>query len=289
MQNRTLQLINVSEIHFMKSIYLLSLTLLLAANQLVAQKIKIKGSDTMLPLTQQLAEEFMKRNIDASVSTSGGGSLHGISALVAGTTDIAQSARELSAEEKKHLKEAGINFTETIIAYDALAVIIHPSNKVSKLTIKQLEDIFDGIITNWKEVGGADKKIVLYSRGTSSGTYDFFREHVLSNKPFAQTAILLPATGAIAQSVSQTEGGIGYVGLAYLDKTVKAVQISGDNGKTYAAPSAETVKDKTYPISRPLYYIYPDNLKETISPFIEYVTSYSGQNIVMKSGYVTVK
>ncbi len=243
----------------------------------------------MLPLTQLLAEEYMKRNIDASILITGGGSVTGISALLAETIDIAESARKLTEEEKQKLTEAGKPVTETTVAYDALAVIVNPQNKVGELTIQQLKEIFTGRINNWKEVGGEDMKIVIFSRQPSSGTYDFFKEHILSNKNFASAALQMPATGAIAQSVSQDPGAIGYVGLAYLDKTLKPVKISGDKGATYIAPSVESVKNKTYPISRPLFYIYPQRLKETISPFVDFVLSSAGQQLVLKTGYVPVR
>ena len=273
----------------MKIKVLILIIALITANQSFAQKIRIKGSDTVFPLTQMLAEEYMKRNIDASIVISGGGSGTGISALLSGTTDITQSARELSADEKLKLKNEDITVTEMIIAYDALAVIVNPENKVTQLTIQQLEAIFTGAVTNWKEVGGSDMEIVVFSRETSSGTYDFFKDHELNGKNFTASAILMPATGAIVQSVSQVKGGIGYVGLAYLDRTLKPIEVSDDKGKTYIAPSVETVKDKSYPIARPLYYIFPDSLKDAISPFIGFVLSQSGQQIVLKAGYVPVR
>jgi phosphate transport system substrate-binding protein len=273
----------------MKKISICLIVILSITNQIFAQKLKIKGSDTMLPLTQMLAEEYMKRNIDASIIISGGGSVPGITALQNGTIDIAESAREITPEEKKLFEKAQISITDTIIAYDALAVIVNPSNQVSQLTMQQLEAIFTGNITNWKDLGGSDAKIVIYSREASSGTYDFFKEHVLNSKAFAKNALCMPATGAIAQSVSQDVNAIGYVGLAYLDKTVKPIKVSGDKGNTFVAPSVESVTDKSYPISRPLYYIFRSSLKDALSPYIEFVLSASGQKLVLKSGYVSVK
>ena len=145
----------------------------------------------------------------------------GISALMEGTTDIAMASRKMKFDERMKLQEAGKKTKEEVIAYDALAVVVHPSNKVSNLTREQLEGIFTGKIKNWKEVGGADMKIVAYSRETSSGTYEFFKESVLKNKNYMNGILSMPATGAIIQSVSQTKGAIGYVGLAYLNKEVK--------------------------------------------------------------------
>jgi phosphate transport system substrate-binding protein len=260
----------------------------LFATSMQAQKVsfKIKGSDTVLPLTQKEAEVYMKKYPGSSIMVTGGGSGVGISSLLSGTTDIAQSSRSLKLDEKMKLNEAGKAFKETIIAYDALAVIVNPSNKVTKLTREQLEGIFTGKITNWKEVGGEDAKMVVYSRETSSGTYEFFKEHVLNKKNYATSALLMPATGAIVQSVSQTKGAIGYVGLAYIEKSVRAIQVSYDKGKTFVSPSVETAKNKTYPITRPLYYYYLSTTEKNISPYIKFVLSAEGQKIVLAEGYV---
>ena len=265
------------------------LFVLVAFSQANAQKLKIKGSDTVLPLTQIEAEEYMKKNAGASIMVTGGGSGVGIAALMNGTTDIAQSSRKLKLDEKLKLQDAGKAFKETIIAYDALAVIVSPSNKVSQLTREQLEGIFTGKITNWKQVGGDDLKMVVYSRETSSGTYEFFKEHVLKGKNFAPSALLMPATGAIVQSISQTKGAIGYVGLAYIEKDVKPLKVSFDKGKTFVSPSVETAKNKTYPITRPLYYYYLNSVEKTVSPYVNYILSATGQQLVLKSGYVPIK
>ena len=147
-------------------------------------QIKIKGSDTVLPLGQKEAEEFMKTNKGTTISVTGGGSGVGIAALIDNTTDIAASSRKMKIDEKLKISDAGRSFKETIIAYDALSVIVHPSNKVSKLTREQLEGIFTGKITNWKEVGGDDLKIIAYTRESSSGTYEFFKDHVLNKKNY---------------------------------------------------------------------------------------------------------
>lgn len=267
------------------------LTLLIAITKVDAQKtkLKIKGSDTVLPLTQKEAEEYMKKDAGASIMVTGGGSGVGIAALLNGTTDIAQSSRRLKLDEKLKLQEAGKAFKEVIVAYDGLAVVVHPSNKVNQLTREQLEAIYTGKITNWKDVGGENLKIVVYSRETSSGTYEFFKEHVLKNKNFASSALLMPATGAIVQSVSQTKGAIGYVGLAYLEKNIKPLKVSFDKGKVFVTPSVETAKNKTYPITRPLYYYYLNSIEKTVNPFVNYVLSPQGQQHVVKSGYVPVK
>ncbi|MEI6061153.1 MAG: phosphate ABC transporter substrate-binding protein [Bacteroidota bacterium] len=272
----------------MKKLVLIALSLVVLS-QVNAQKIKIKGSDTVLPLTQKEAEVYMKKTPEASIMVTGGGSGVGIAALLNGTTDIAQSSRSLKLDEKIKLQDAGKAFKETIIAYDALAVIVNPGNKVTQLTREQLEGIFTGKITNWKEVGGDDMKMVVYSRETSSGTYEFFKEHVLKGKNYASSALLMPATGAIVQSVSQTKGAIGYVGLAYIDKAVKSLKVSFDKGKTFVGPSVETAKNKTYPITRPLFYYYLNSSDKTVSPYVNFVLSPAGQDLVLKTGYVPLK
>ena len=145
---------------------------------------KIKGSDTVLPLSQKEAESYMKANPKNKITVTGGGSGVGIAALIDGTADIAQSSRKIKFMERKKIKDGGKTLNEVIVAYDALAIVVHPGNKVSNLTRAQLEAIFTGKITNWKEVGGADLKIVPYSRETSSGTYEFFKQSVLKNKNY---------------------------------------------------------------------------------------------------------
>ena len=258
--------------------------------QLFAQNVncKIKGSDTVLPLTQKEAEVFMKKYPGSSIMVTGGGSGVGLAALQNGTTDIAQSSRKMKLDEKMKLQDAGKVFTETIIAYDALAVIVNPSNKISQLTREQLESIYTGKVTNWKDVGGDDMNIVVYSRESSSGTFEFFKEHVLNKKNFAPTAMLMPATGAIVQSVSQTKGAIGYVGLAYLESDVKALKVSYDKGVTYVNPTVENAMNKTYPITRPLYYYYLNTTEKAVKPFVDFILSTDGQKIVKEVGYVPV-
>jgi len=256
-----------------------------------SQKVncKIKGSDTCLPLSQKEAEKFMKKSPGSTITVTGGGSGVGLAALISGTTDIAQSSRKMKMDERLKMQDAGKSFKETIIAYDAISIVVNPANTVNKLTREQLEGIFTGKIKNWKEVGGADLAIVVYSRETSSGTYEFMKEKVLNNKNFLSTALMMPATGAIIQSISQTKGAIGYVGLAYINKSVKALNVSFDKGKTYVTPSMETAKNKTYPITRPLYYYYLNSIEKAILPFINYILSPEGQQIVLSAGYVPIK
>ncbi|MCW3083356.1 MAG: phosphate transporter substrate-binding protein [Bacteroidetes bacterium] len=251
--------------------------------------ITLKGSDTVLPLGQKEAEDFMKKDTTASVTVVGGGSGVGITALVDGTTDIAMASRDLKTEEKLKFTEQKKDIQQITIAFDALSVVVNPENKVSQLTREQLEKIYTGEITNWKEVGGANEKIVAYSRESSSGTFEFFKEHVMNKKNYATTVLSMPATGAIVQSVSQTKGAIGYIGLAYETKEVKSIAVSYDQGKTYVAPSVAAAKDKTYPISRPLYYMYDKVNEAKVKTFVDYALSDEGQKVVSEIGYVPLK
>jgi len=269
----------------MKKLILSVLMLSTMASSFQAQKIK--GSDTVLPLAQKEAEVFGKK-FKKSVTVIGGGSGVGIAALIDGTTEVAMSSRKMKFDEKVKFQEAGKAVVEKIIAYDALAVIVNPSNPVSKLTRAQLEGIFTGKITNWKQVGGADLKIIPYSRESSSGTFEFFKEHILNNKNYVKSILSMPATGAIIQSISQTKGAIGYVGLAYVEKGVKALAVSFD-GKTFVMPSELNAKNKTYPVIRPLYFYMEKKNEAKSKPFVDFILSAEGQKIVEQVGYVPVK
>ena len=269
-----------------RSFVIATLWLTLAASSLQAQRIK--GSDTVLPIAQQTAERFMSTHPEARVTVTGGGSGVGISALLDHTTDIAMASRSIKFSEQMKAKSAGEDLEEVTVAYDALAVVVHPSNPVKQLTRQQLEDIFRGKTTNWKEVGGEDRKIVVYSRETSSGTYEFFKESVLKNKNYMSGSLSMPATGAIIQSVSQTKGAIGYVGLAYVSPRIKTLAVSYDNAN-YAAPTLENAISKKYPIVRPLFYYYNKKNEAQVAPLLKFVLSPEGQEIIKKSGYIPVK
>jgi phosphate transport system substrate-binding protein len=269
------------------SISLLAGIFLVAFAQSV--KIKIKGSDTVLPISQKEAEVYMKEHAGSSVTVVGGGSGVGIAALEDGSTDIAMSSRKLKMEEKMKFTDAKRNIKEVVVAYDALSIIVHPSNKISQLTREQLEEIFTGKITNWKEVGGDNMPIVVYTRESSSGTSEFMKEHVMSKKNFATSALSMPATGAIVQSVSQTKGAIGYIGFAYMEKTVKSLKVSFDKGANYIKPSVENAKSGKYPITRTLQYYYDAKSEQAVKPFIDFVLSKEGQKLVSEVGYITLK
>ncbi|MBE5034226.1 PstS family phosphate ABC transporter substrate-binding protein [Gallalistipes aquisgranensis] len=266
-------------------------TIFLAACGLCSavQAQRIKGSDTVLPLTQELSERFLKEHPSSEIVVTGGGSGVGLAALPENTTDIAMASRRIKFGEKMKFAKIGLEVKEVVVAYDALAVVVNPSNPVDRLTREQLEAIFRGKITNWKEVGGPDRRIVVYSRETSSGTYEFFKESVLSNKNYMSSILSMPATGAIIQSVRQTRGAIGYIGLAYLNPYVKALAVSYDGGRNYALPSVENAFDGSYPVVRPLYYYYDAAKEEQVAPFVSYILSQEGQRLVREEGFVPVR
>ncbi len=247
--------------------------------------LKLKGSDTGLPISQKLAEEYMKTPGTQAITVNGGGSGVGIAALLDGTTDIAISSRGLKLDEKLKFFQRKEDITTVVVAYDALAIIVNKANPLQQITRQQVEDIYTGKVTNWKELGGSDLKIVAYARETSSGTYEFFKEHVMAKKSYAKEALNLPATGAIVQSVGQTPGAIGYVGLAYLDPSLKVLPISYKEG-IFVGPSIETAKNGTYPVARPLYYFYPQNLEAKVKSFVAYCLSPQGQRGVASTGYI---
>ncbi len=269
-----------------KSVLLAACMCFISVSNLCAQRIK--GSDTVLPIAQQTAEAYMKLHPDARVTVTGGGSGVGISALLDGTADLAMASRAIKFSEKMKAKSTGRDIEEVAIAGDALAVVVHPSNPVDKLTRVQLENIFRGKITNWKEVGGEDRKIVVYSRETSSGTYEFFKESVLKNKNYMSGSLSMPATGAVIQSVSQTKGAIGYVGLAYVSPRIKALAVAYEEGD-YALPTPENALNGTYPIVRPLYYYYDRAQADKVKPLLDYILSPAGQGIIEKGGYIPVQ
>lgn len=271
-----------------RAAFLLLLALAVACNRGQDNALKIKGSDTVLPIAQRFAEVYAGVNPVTEISVTGGGSGVGIAALMENTTDIAMSSREIKLNEKLKLNTKGLGYKDPVIAYDALAVCVNPGNSVASLTREQLESIYTGKVRNWKDVGGTDMQIVVYSRESSSGTHEFFKEKVMNRNEFASDVLMMPATGAIIQSVSQTAGAIGYVGLAYVNSEVKALKVSYDQGQTYIEPTIENAISRLYPIVRPLYFIFLQDKESKVTPFISYIMSDTGQAEIKKLGFIPV-
>jgi phosphate transport system substrate-binding protein len=261
----------------MKRSLLLAAALLAPAISL-AGTTTVKGSDTMVVLAQRWAEAFMKKNPAKKVQVTGGGSGTGVAALINGTTDVANASRALKAEEKAKLPGA----VETTVARDGVAIYVHASNPVESLTVEQLKAIYLGDLTNWKQVGGRDAPIVLYSRENSSGTYVFLKEHVLKNEDFAPEAQTLPGTAAVVNAVSKEKNGIGYGGGAYA-RGVKELKVEG------IAPTKEAVLSGKYPLSRPLFVYTKAAPAGEVKDFIDFCLSAEGQKIVTDVGYFPVK
>ena len=250
--------------------------------------ITVKGSDTMVHLTSIWAEEFMKSHSNAEVSVTGGGSGTGIAALINGTTDICAASRPMMEKEKQLATEKGVHPKEFVVGKDGIAIIVHPENTVSTLTLRQLKRIFTGAVENWKEVGGKDQPILVFSRESSSGTYVFFQEHVLGKVDYTQAARLLPGTSALVQAVSADGGSIGYVGLGFAEhgEGVKTVMVAVDEQSEPVLPSEETVRSGLYPIARPLYLYTKGSPSGLVKEFIDFSLSSKGQQIVKENGYV---
>jgi len=260
-----------------------------------ANAIQIKGSDTMVNLGQAWAEEFMKTNPKVSVAVTGGGSGTGIAALFSNTCDIAELSRELKAEEIEMAKQKGFQPKQITVALDGLAVVVHPANPLSQLTMDQLAAIFSGSVSNWKEIGGSDLPIVVLSREVNSGTHVYFKEHVLrrnrkeSQVEFAPTALMLPSSQAIADEVAQNPGAIGYYGMGYISVKEKALAIAKDGNSPFVQPTIENVVSNAYPISRPLLMVSRGEPKGLVADFINFVLGVEGQKIVAKIDFVPVK
>jgi phosphate transport system substrate-binding protein len=249
--------------------------------------IIIKGSDTVLPLSQLEAEDFMMENPDASVTVIGGGSGVGIAALIEGEVEIAMTSRKIKESELQSATENGVNPIEHVIAIDGIAVVVNPQNPVANLTYTQLRGIFNGTINNWADVGGENLPITVIIRDSSSGTYEFFKEEVLIDDEYRPDSIVQPATGAIVQEVAQSTRAIGYIGFAYLDETVSALAL--DNGQGFIEATEENVLNEDYPLARPLQYYTNGEPTGLTKEFIDFVLSTTGQEIVYEAGYFPVE
>jgi phosphate transport system substrate-binding protein len=250
------------------------------------ERITIKGSDTMVILVQKWSELYPGKNIEFQVT--GGGSGTGIAALLNGTTDICSSSRPIKPKEVAMLREK-FNYRgmEVRIARDGLSVYVNAKNPVRSLTLEQVRLIFTGKIRNWKEVGGPNAPIILYSRENSSGTYEFFKEHVLKKQDFAPQSQHMAGTAALINAVSKDRNSIGFGGAAYL-AGVKALSIAVDASSAAVAPSKETILDGSYPISRFLYFYLNKRPSGSIKKFIDWVISPQGQAIVSDVGYYPI-
>jgi len=273
----------------MKKFIALVLLAAFPASLFGGEVITVKGSDTMVILAQRWAEQYMKKNPSVTIQVTGGGSGTGISALINGTTDICDASRPMKPAEKQKLKQRFSTLgVEVKVAKDGIALYVHESNPVKELTLKQVKDIYTGRITNWKEVGGKDARIILYSRENNSGTYVYFKDVVLETEDYAPSCQNMPGTAAVVNAVAKDPNGIGYGGAAY-GKGIRDMMIKADDGSPAYLPTAETVGNGSYPITRFLYMYLKSRPAGEIKNFIDWVLSDEGQEVVTKVGYFKVR
>lgn len=260
--------------------------LLLGAPATHAGKITVKGSDTIVVLAQKWAEAYMAKNPDIKIQVTGGGSGIGLAALQNKSTDIANASRKMKPREIANcVKLFGQRPTEYKVCLDGLSVYVHKDNPINELTLLQLEKIFTGKVRNWKQLGGPSGRINVYSRENSSGTYEFFKEHVLIGRDFTARAQTMPGTAALIQAVSKDKNGIGYGGFAY-GGAAKILAIKRFDDSTAIKPSEETVLNQSYPIWRYCYvYVNPDLDRGEIAQYIRWIRGDEGQLVVKEVGY----
>jgi len=266
---------------------LTAVLLLLLPGAARAGTVTVKGSDTLVILGQRWAEEFMKKNPTIKLQVTGGGSGVGLAALVNGTTDIAMSSRPIKdAEGEKLRARYNAPATQLAVAKDGVTFYVNESNKLDALTEEQLRDIYLGDVTNWKDVGGADAPIVVYSRENSSGTYVFVKDNLLKGEDYTASAQTLPGTAAVVNAVAKEKNGVGYGGAAYA-KGVKELKVL--KGKEAIAPSAENIKSGKYPLSRELYFYLRTQPTGDAKAFLDFILSPAGQALATQVGYFPVK
>jgi phosphate transport system substrate-binding protein len=254
--------------------------------------IQIKGSDTIVNLLQAWAEHFCEDKPSINIGITGGGSGTGFAALINRTCDIAMSSRVIEPSEVDLAKQNFVSPVEFTVGLDGLVILVNKRNPVNGLTLSQVKDIFTAKITNWKEVGGEDRPIVILSRESNSGTHLFFKEHVLrkgdkkDKTEFAPRALLMPSSQAIYNEIFLNPHALGYVGMGYINDNVKALKIAKDENSPYIYPDVYSVMEGAYPISRPLL-LYTDKMPEgAVKEFIDFALSPEGQMIVKETDFV---
>ena len=248
--------------------------------------ITVKGSDTLVILAQKWAETYMGQKPGVKIQVTGGGTGTGFAALQNKTTDLCNASRKIKAKEiEECVKAFNKRPTEYKVALDGLSVYVAAENSVKELTVEQLELIFTGKIKNWKEVGGADLPMTVYSRENSSGTYEFFKEHVLKGKDFAASTQTMPGTAAVLAAVAKDPKGIGYGGAAY-GAGAKHLAIKKDDASPAVEPTEENVVGGTYPIWRHLFiYVNPALDKGEVAAYLSWIRTDAGQKVVKEVGY----
>ncbi len=260
-----------------------------------ATTIENKGSDTIVNLALAWAETYGQLHPEVQVAVTGGGSGTGIAALINGTADMANASREIKDDERAQAEANGIEPVEHVVAGDAIAIVVHPSNPVEALSIPQISDIYSGKITNWREVGGEDRPIVLLSRESNSGTHVYFLEEVLrggredDDTLFSPDTLLMPSSEGISAEVRQNPNAIGYDGLGYVTPDQKVVAVAPETGATAVLPSIETVRNGSYPIARGLYIYTAGEPEGAVRDYLDWILGSEGQEIVRELGFVPIE
>ncbi|MCK5832234.1 phosphate ABC transporter substrate-binding protein [bacterium] len=269
----------------MMKLFKVAVILILTAGFVFASgdQIVLTGSTTVLPIAQACAEAFMDINPKIDVTVRGGGSGVGIAAIIDGTCDIANSSRDIKTKEITTAKGKGVNPTDHIVAWDGIAIVIHPNLTIKGITIERLRDIYTGKISNWKALGGPNKNIIVVSRDVSSGTFEVFKEKVLEGGSVRDDALKLASNQAVSTTISTTPFSIGYIGLGYLNNKVKAIQVNGIDA------TAASAKSGTYPIVRSLHMFTNGEAKGIAKQYIDFVLSSKGQEIVTEMGFISIK
>ncbi len=268
------------------SIFAVLALVLMSVGMVSAESITVQGSSTVLPIAQKAAEVYMNNNSDVDISVRGGGSGNGIAALIDDATDIADASRFIKMEEVQNAIANGIYPVPHRIAMDGIAVVVHPTNKVDDLSLEDVKKIYTGKVSNWSEVGGFDKEIVIVSRDSSSGTFGVFNDVAKNGKidgnsiRLTPTALTQSSNGDVAGTVAETKGAIGYVGLGYLSSDLKAIKIDG------VRPTNKTVANGQFPFARPLYMFTDGWPQGETKKFINFILSSEGQKIAGDVGYV---
>lgn len=257
---------------------------LVCGNVQAEEKIVVEGSSTVGPIAKAFAEKYMQTNKDVNITVNESGSGNGAKAIVSGKCDVATMSRFMKTEEFKAAADAGRMPVAHAVAMDGIAVVVNPANPVAALTMDQVHDIYAGKVTNWKELGGADAPIVVISRDTSSGTYETFEHMVMKKDKIVGTAEYVGSSGQMRARVQSTAGAVGYVGIGFIDNTVKALTINN------IPPTKRSVASGVYPISRPLY-MFTDGYPKLGSPVHQFISMYltpEGEEIITRVGFVPV-
>ncbi len=262
-------------------IALIGFTIVLSS-QVFAGDVVIKGSTTVLPIAQKTAEAYMADNPDVKISLSGGGSGNGIKAIVDGTADIGNASRFIKQKEVDLAYSKGVYPVPFRIALDAIVPVVNIQNKVANLSMNQLKDIYLGKIKNWKEVGGTPGQIVVISRDSSSGTFGVWKKLVMKKKRVIPGALTVPSNGGIVQAVANTPGAIGYVGLGYLNKEIKAVNVDGVKG------TEENTLNGSFPIARGLFMFTKGWPTGDTMGYLSFILSKKGQQLVKEAGSIPI-